>query len=383
MPASSVSVSFPASRYTEQRVEVLRVVQEEYKHDIAVYNIDNYNPGLPRYRSGTPVTISWSSGRENATFHGYVHHVAPAEGGMEVWCRGASSVLDNGLQVEYSRRTVPSVINEVARQINFDADVVPHGQVFDHVVTDGQRAWPVLAKYAQEIGYSFYAKNSRLLLHPRTQMTTRFAGQAPVLRAGSPGERGSLFDFTPRDGASQAGSHRHTNTLQGVDSRTGTPFSVRGGVAASVLGAKTYTPTGKAFHKDVVNTAAAARFRAIAMAENNRFHITATATADGSPRVHQTWPVLLAGVETPYVGLWFVKKVTHRIVPFEYLMELELGRDGLGTTVGVPDPRARRVVATRNNPQGRPKSSYPPTTMSAGRWRSQWSTASRTFRSGG
>lgn len=385
MATSTASVSFPAAGVFEGVVTGLRVVQEEYKHDIAIVTVPMAAPSRRHYRSDTPVTITWRQGRDAATFTGVVHHVEPSPAAssstVEVWCRGASEVFDNGLQQTWVNRTVPSVLNELARDYRFDADITPHGQVFDAMHADGGRTWDFMVARAKTIGYSLYAKNTRLLMHPRTAMVDKYASQAPVLRRGTQSDSGTLYEFAPVDGAAPPGKVRAATTLYGTNSRTGMSFATTGGPMEARLARTTALPRGQISLASQVTTPEEGRWHLAAMAENDRFNITATAVGLGNPRVHQTWPVLLSNVDDNYIGLWFVKKVTHILNQREYFMELDLGRDGIGSTVTIPDARARRVVATRANPQGRPKSAYPPTLMVNGQWRSQWSTASRVSKS--
>ena len=383
MAASSADISFPTARTTEPGVLEVKIVQEEYKHDLAIFRIPTAGAGKPQYRAGTPVVVNWSSDRNASTFYGYVNHVEQRSGARDtaVWCKGVSRNFENGLQADYRRRTATSVAGEIARQAHFDADITPHGRVFEALTATGNRAWDFLVANAKEVGYSLYAKNSRLLMHPRMQMVDRYRSQAPVftleLDGGVDVARGTLWDFHPIDGAAPPGSLRHNNVYRGINYWTGTPFAVVGGPAAGRLASKQYTATGTTYHNLSVSSPEEARWKAQAQAENDRFNLRATCVAQGAAQVHQTWPVILDGVNRQYQGVWFVHRVVHRIVPGEYVMELELGRDSFGTLGEVPDPRARRVVATRNTPAGRPKSAYPPTILSGGQWRAQWSAAGR------
>lgn len=386
MSDSQMLVEFPTHRITEDAVTSLRVIQEEFKHDIAVYTVPLRRAKRDIYATGTPVTITWSRDRDVATFHGYIHHTEPASGqleaGMTVYCKGAGMALESGSVSVYRKRTVPSVAAELARKFNFDADIVPHGQVFSTLASPGGRYWDFLVTRAKEIGYSFYCTNTRMQLHPRLHLVEKYESQAPLLEKGDIGERGSLFEFSPVDGSTPAGTVRSTTTLVGVNPRTGQAIQATGGPAAPKLGRKYPLPAGD--HQQtrvVINDPESARWKIQAMNEMSRFHVTATALADGAPLVHQTWPVILGGVvDEQYQGTWFVRKVTHIMnLEKDYLMELELGRDALETTSPLPDPRARRVVVTRANPQGRPKAAYPASVLSGEQWRSQWSAASRTF----
>lgn len=377
MPASSVSVTYPTMRAREATPLEVRIVQEEFKHDTAIVRVISTSK-KPQYRAGTSVLIEWATGRDRATFTGFVHHVEQHDSGLEVWCKASSTRFDSGLQTVYRYRTATSVAGEIARQLNFDVDITGHGRVFDSLTATGGRTWEFLIANAKEIGYSLYAKNTRLVMHPRLQMTTRFGSQAPVFYAGDEGDRGSLFRFDPIDGAQVPGKFRHANVFTGTDSRTGRPFRVVGQPASGQLAKTQYGTSGLTYHNLNVSTPTEARWKAKALAELDRFNMTAKVLTDGNPRVHQTWPVLLAGdIDGQYIGKWFVHRVVHRLVPREYTMEMELGRDSHGTSGVIPDPRARRVVATRNAPGGKPKSAYPPSVLVNGQWRAQWSSGAR------
>lgn len=380
MPASSVSVTFPGYGTREESPRGLRVVQEEYRHDVAIYSVPTSRKSYG-HSTGTPVKITWASGRGSSAFTGYVHHIEPSSSGTTtVWCRGASHVLDDGVQTTWRYRTVPAVVAEVSRTFNFDITAEPHGRVFETIVATGGPLWRTLVQYAQDIGYSFYATNTRLMIHQRLYNVRRYASEAPVLRSAPSRPEHSLLEFHPQDGHAPVGRRRANRVVQGIDRRTGHRFRVVGGVMPGELGRTMTLPNGTSYEEIGTSTPEEARWVLAAEAENERFNLIATAKAVGNARVHQTWPVIIAGTGASYEGLWFVRKVTHNITDPTYTMDLELGKDARGSSITIPEERARRVVDTRGNPQGRPKAVMPPTVLVNGRWQSQWSAASRTFR---
>lgn len=377
MSAYSASVRFPSIGDAEETLDDLQVVQEEYRHDIAIYTVPRRRKHT-LYRTGVPVAITWTRGRDRGSFLGYIHHTEPDSNPgstkIRVWCRGASQVLDNGVQYSFQNRTVTSVVSDIARRVGFDIEATPHGQVFDSVILNGV-LWTELVKHAKEIGYTFYASNTRLQLRPRNELVERHANIAPILQSAV-----SLYEFAPLNGASPPGQSRTHRTITGVDRRTGGRFQVTGGTAPSRMGPLSYLPTGTRYLEVGSSTPTDARWKLAAMAEMERYNIRATAMGEGHAAVSQTSPVILAGTEDDYLGVWFTHKVTHRMRGADYFMDLELGRDALGQNIEIPDARAKRVLVTRGNPQGRPKVVYPPTILSGGLWQSQWSAASRTFR---
>ena len=375
---SSASVRLPQAGISPA-VGNLRVVQQEYRHELAVFDVGS-NWESAAFRYGQPVSITWSEERDSASFYGYIHHVEPKVSTertfARVWCRGASTVMETGLQQVFLYRTVPTIVNEIARFLNFDVEAIPHGRVFDNITAPGGRLWDVLVTNAKEIGYSLYCRGTRLECHPRTYVLERDLAMAPLLTLG---KQENLFEFTPEDGPAPPGQDRVTRVVSGYDATTGARFNVRGGVAAGRMGRETAPPTGTHYSNTDARSPLEARWILDAIAENNRFNIHATANALGSPLVHATSPVLLNGVGTRYNGLWFVYKVTHYLGSSDYFMEMELGRDSVGNNITLPDPSAKRVLATRANPSGRPKAVYAPSVLVNGQWRSQWSAATRTF----
>ena len=357
----------------------LHIVQQEYRHDLAVFSVFS-NWESAAYRAGQPVSISWREERNSASFYGYIHHVEPKVSTTatyaRVWCRGASTIMEDGLQQVFHYRTVPTIVGEIARSLNFDVEAVPHGRVFDTITAPGGRLWDVLVSSAKDIGYSLYCLGTRLECHPRTYMLERDLASAPVLTLG---KQENLFEFTPEDGPAPPGQDRVLRVVSGYDYTTGARFNVTGGVASGRMGRESARTTGTHYSDTDARSPLEARWILDAIAENNRFNIHATATALGSALVHPTSPVLLNGVTDRYNGLWFVRKVTHQLGNTDYFMQLELGRDAVGNNTSIPDTRARRVLATRANPSGRPKAVYAPAVLVNGKWRSQWSAASRTF----
>lgn len=379
MPASSVRVAFPGLGVTDELPRGLRVIQEEYKHDVALYSVATSQKSYG-HRTGTPIKIEWAQGRGSSEFYGYVHHIEPqSDGTTTVWCRGASHVLDTGVQTTWKQRTVPSVVQEVSRSVNFDVTVEGHGQVFPDLAAAGDPLWRRLVEMAQDIGFSFYAKNTRLMLHSRLYNVRRLRGEAPVFYSAPTQRHHSLFEFAPQDGLAPVGMRRTNHVVQGLN-HAGRPFQVTGGVAKGELGRTMLLPQGTSYENIGRSTPEAARWVLAARAENNRFNVVATAKTAGDARVHQTWPIIIAGVGELYEGLWFVRRVVHNITDPTYTMEMELGKDAHGSSIAIPGARDRRVVDIRNNPQGRPKAVLSPTVLANGRWQAQWSAATRTFR---
>lgn len=375
---SSASVRLPQAGVSPP-VSNLRVVQEEYRHELAVFDVTT-NWESAAFRYGQPVVVTWTEERDSATFYGYIHHVEPKVSTertiARVWCRGASTVMETGLQQVFRDRTVPTIVSEIARFLNFDVEAIPHGRIFDTITAPGGRMWDVLVSSAKDIGYSLYCMGTRMECHPRTYMLERDFALAPLLTLG---KQESLFEFTPEDGPAPAGQDRPIRVVSGYNAATGARFNVSGGVAAGRMGSETAPTFGTHYSNTDARSPLEARWILDAIAENNRFNVRATANALGSPLVHATSPVLLSGVGNRYNGLWFVHKVTHLLGSSDYFMEMELGRDSVGNNITLPDPSAKRVLATRTNPSGRPKAVYAPSVLVNGRWRSQWSAATRTF----
>lgn len=381
MLASSVSVGLPTLGQVEQDLQEVEVIQEEYRHEVASYLLPRAST-TRKYRSGTPVTMTWVREREASTFFGYVHHVE-TEGLdtqlMRVWCKAASTVFDNGAQYVYQYRTAPQIISEIARSMGFNAAVEPHGRVFDRVELNSDRVWDQCVELGKEIGYSFYVVGTTVFFHPRLHRVNAEAGIAPVLRYGTYQGGASMTSFTPMVGAAMPGQDRRHNVLTGVDPRTGYYFQVEGGVAAGELGRTMYNAAGKRYRNVGTMTPLEARWKLHAMAENQRFNVAATATAKGSPKVRPTSPVQLDAVDEAYEGLWFVRKVAHRVLPGGYIMDLDLGRDAVGTTGKPYGGRGIRPVALRGSLYGRPRAVEAPPVLVNDQWRSQWTTASRSF----
>jgi phage protein D len=358
--ATKFLVTFPQSNLDAVVTPTnIRVIQRPLSHDIAVMDII----GGERYRGllgGAPVSIDWSNQSGSANFRGYVYrldpHYEPGKYRTTVICVAASYPLMNMGQNVWVGVTAPDVVRSIAFQHGLDVDVDEHPRVYGQVAQAGKSYWQVLVQLAEETGYVLRVEGSTLVFRSRESLTAFFRPISPALDfvlSTSPTLRmhGEVQEFHIKAGSynPEVGAYNASRSSSGVDPRTGA-------LRASASDPTSYRVSDSPLFSEalvdrVINSTLEADVAVESAHEQNRFATSATMNTLGQPYFAPERMVYLRGLESAFTGYWTLRSVTHEISARNYRCAVEVGTDGLGSTLHITGEMAQSPASRASRAQ--------------------------------
>lgn len=347
---ASISAYFPLSDMSGKALlSGARLEFEQYSHDVYVLmyvgELNHFNDSL---RTGTPVHLTIESEYGSTVLLAYVHHIGVTTGDpvhghtvSTLYCVGSSYPLKQLGNDTWVNKSVSQMVKEIARRFSFAADV---DDSFDYVISSYLQAnrsyWEVLRELAVEYGALLKVEGTTLRFLRPVKATQRWSTSAPLLtrvpsRENLASVAGTPFtDFTLLSGQLMTGDHswQSNKVLTGVDVSTGRMFTSTNTADGLSRTSDTISPFD---HLMSLPSSSMQEAQALAQgaANRDRHPNSATVTSTGNPFVVSDKPVFLQGVGASD-GIWTVKKAHHDIGAYgSYTMILELGSDGLGTSV--------------------------------------------------
>ena len=345
---TSISIDFPLSEGTPEtalkgQVEIL---QTSTGHDVVMIRYTGTIEYLNfKYRTGAPVKITWNNRYGSSTFVGYVHHLRPVfDTDMvktDIVCIGASFSMLKTQQRSWQDMTASGIVKQIVEEHGLEPIVEFHPRIYKNFNQTGNSDWSVLRTLSKDTGYVLNCDETSVYFVSRQKFREHFKPMAQTfnyMRGGPMGYRMSdVFSFKPivGDYTPESGGINAERTTFSYDSSNGESYKTIGKLDTFASKRSMFsTPSLR-----VSSTPAEAEAILAGKLEENRFVHRATALTVGSPAVAPERLVYLKGVPHPYGGYWTVLKVKHVLRdPANYLMELELGSDGVvGETEPPPD----------------------------------------------
>lgn len=314
----------------------------EYRHDVAMITVPVDTPDAGRYVSGRPLSIAWgNSVQRSDNWYGYINHVEPLyselgdEPRLQVYCIGATRVFRGENSKQWKSRTIPQVITDIASKKRFRVESDPHTTVWPTLTQHGESDWKFMVGLAQRIGYTLTSVGTTLQLRKRSTSMKNDGLAIPVL---SP----SLFTLnelkTSYGATSPQGGDLAMREVWGVDMRRNQPIYKKQSPPSPKFGTASAEPVhNRIVTGHVASSLAEASAKLEGLAEANRLYISGAATAPGNVRVRAGALVFVKDVSLADWGFWFVKGVEHTIQGHDHTMEIDLGRDSVGSD-RVTDP---------------------------------------------
>lgn len=370
-PNNALPFSSSAKFYGTQQPTIypnsIRIVQEEFRHDMVVLDFWADDVNSDSYQSGMPVSISYGRRGLHRSFYGYVNHTSRTNNALSgtdlmgrnsttVYCVGASWPMKQRGTQSWTGYTATQVIKEIADLFNLDADIIDDTTVWPVLHMTGQTFWQFCCGLAERIGYTFYVSGMRLVFKPRRTDPTNIRGN--VTWYDYRADPASLSIFVPTLGStSPEGGELATRQLAGIDPRTGNAIFAQqsGSPQSSILGSLIDAPVFTRTRHDSVLSLAEANAKMSGAGSHNQLYLAAQAHGAGNSLVSQGSLVYVANANGSQNGMWFVKKADHLLTATNYTMDLELGRDSLG---------AAQYIAGSSVPENLPSAS-----LSSNVWR--------------
>lgn len=377
----------PGAKPVQPPVEI-RVIQAEYKHEIAVLTYQFDAKLKERCERGLPVRVRYGWNADPAELFGVVHHVVaerPENGSvvrfMRVVVIGATDPLNAPAANQYRSIRVDAMISDLVRTLGYSALVEKHNYVWPLLQQTHQSSWAFLVACAQKIGYTLYARNTDIRCHSRA---IRYAGAVGFRDAGAPNAanaRHIVHSFNLVQGETLAqGAQKRRRIAYGVNDQN----ALFGTVLAdqeNLSGAAVTRTMLDSYSLTAARSIAEAEAELAAEQERNRHYIEAKARVGGHAALHPSRAVRLVGLDAQNDGFWYTTRAEHVMTQKTYRVDLNLGRDSYGDvgtqTVRPADPRdtsGRTVVhngLTTRTTQGNVNRSAPDTRWDATnkRWR--------------
>lgn len=380
----------PLLNRNSKAVMSMRLIQKEYHHDMVEVVLRGEHDDLTEFRTGSPVRIDFGRyPKQEDAFFGYLNHVEPVVDRehpelssrlTKVLCIGASYVMKQPITGVFTNRTAQGVVLDVAQQFLFTADI-PFANidiVFPSLSCPGHTAWAFCSETAKKAGLVFYCNKTEARMYDPLVTLHRFDRFLPTFyhRDSFPNTDSIIrFEVESGDYFPQARRHLAKRLAYGVNSRTGEMVFAtnEGAPGAQKLARNAPTPQFSKYETGlVVGDQYIAAQRLDAEANQNRFHVQATAEVIGDPNVHQGAIVVMEGLGDKHSGLWYVHEAVHNVSFERYSTSLVLGRDSEYDDGVRPGPPVN-VVRTRFDPFDQQQvRETPPSVLVNNVWRSAW-----------
>ena len=355
-----VDVSFSSMRPYSQPF-AMRLVQKEYKHDVALLSIYNDNSDAKRYVSGSPVMVTYGFVPTLRVFYGYVNHVdqQSVPGGKTreerassvATCVGASFPLKDAANKAWISHTSPQVARDIASQFRLNPSIEDHSFVWPSLKQAGRSYWAFLVYLAQRIGFVVYCTGIQLHFHERDTNPTSLTGAVP-LYDGRDAARVKQFRIS-MGSESPLGGRLAARQYDAMDPLSGNLYTLTdsGVPSGKTLGATTVIPLFTEIQHDLQGSSLAQSQAVLdGKVAYNKLFVQASAVITGDARITQGMLIYLKNTPNSQDGLWYVLEADHRLEHGRYLTYLTLGRESIDSTqtyafssTFAPQPTARLV----------------------------------------
>lgn len=336
---TSTTIEFPLSEGAPDNAlkGQVEILQTSAGHDVVMIRYTGTIDFLNfKYRTGTPVKITWSNRYGSSVFAGYVHHLRPIfDTDMmktDIVCIGASFSMLKPQQRSWQEVTASTIATQIIQEHGLEPIVESHPRIYKTFNQAGNSDWSVLRTLSKDTGYVLNCDETSVYFVSRDKFREHFKPMAQAfsyVRGGAMGYRLSdVFYFKPivGDHTPESGGLNAERSVFSYNPEDGDYFKATGKL--DTFASKRSIFSSPSFR--VALSPAEAESLLSGKLEENRFVHQATALVVGSPAVSPERLVYLSGVPHPYGGYWTVLKVKHVIRdPANYLMELQLGSDGV------------------------------------------------------
>ena len=184
-PFADVSFARTAARLRPRRVRVMRY---EYGHEVAVVRVREPEISAVRYRSDTPVRLTWGSAPNLLSrFVGYVHHIE-ADTGIEedrvplvdVYLVSATRAAFGDRARSWAHARTDQLVRQAARELRLGHWAQKSRRVLTNVMQHGD-TWEFLAEKAREEGMVLYAEGATIYLVDPARVLELEGPTAPIL----------------------------------------------------------------------------------------------------------------------------------------------------------------------------------------------------------
>ena len=320
-------ISFPLTPLQNVDVSTLKVLRHEYQMDTARVSLDvSYNDINQNVGAGSPLIIRWGSQLRFDEFVGYVHSFRPSINAItkstEIIAISAAYPMFNETGRTYTNVGIHNVAQEIANDYRFQVETDPHPYVHDQILQKGDSDWGLLARLADQWGYTLLMDGVTLVFRPLADVLEenyRYSSFGKTSLMGTLDPRANIINF--EESYSATGRDPLTTTgLLGVD-----PISVQTVSQGDIV------PIEGVF-SEIDNTKSVTsnlegELRASGVTTSRQFPYEAKATFRAAYR-KKPFDAYRIHNDGKY-KTWIIRSVEHNVTGGDYLCEMTLGSDGL------------------------------------------------------
>ena len=348
------SVKFPDfPSFTAVPYEI-EIHQKRKHHDVFILKYQMlttfFFKGL---KTGTTVQLNWkTSSPATGKLVGYVTSVKKTKASqfnqeIEITCVAGSFPLKNTAANVWVSKTVPEVVQDIAKKTKMKAVVSSHSTRYGQLAQHGLSYWEYLVELSHTVGYGLWIDGTTIYMRSVDDILKNPMGTMPKLffenqyapPFHAPIER-TLDRFEPiaSDYAEGMGPLRRDKSIAGVDPITGKVYNA----SSSPKSAKSlrvnqaqvlFQEQGSTM---VVNNQQAATNLAKAKSEDARLTTFAHWSGQGDPRLKPYNLTEVEGIDDTHDGVWVVASCKHTISKTgSYVCSGTLMADGNGPAKSV------------------------------------------------
>lgn len=358
MLATYVDVRLPFNSYANlPKVQTVTLHRRAFQHEMLQITTRNTTGNQAKLRTGDPVQALLRGQGDNPTnFYGYVENCREdksIDGGdqsyrrFQVLCVGATWPMKAQKSRSWTNTTVAAVAKQIIGEYNLTADVEDSNIVLPYIAQTNESDWAFLCRIAKQFGYVVYPEGVTVHFNTWDRFAQHKRSTARILRFRDrmSGRRGQIRKFKPviSETSPQPEGQRGQRTIQGVDPRTGAPWSFQHdgfpNQPTRVAASEAVFATRAVIAAD---SAQEAQARLEGSQEALRWQHRAKAEVDGYSDTFPSSMVYLDGLQSEYDGYWTVLGCSLHwdTLSSDFRMDVELGTDAVGASVvGAPDPR--------------------------------------------
>lgn len=359
-------ITFPTFSATRPvQPSLVQLVQRQGAHEILTLEFRNTLPSwMLSVKTGIPVKLEWSQGRQSNTWVGYVSFISKESSAqrsqpMTIRCVGASFVLKQSVQRVFRNKTIQDVARQIAQEngMSFVGDSIPNEVRYEQLVIAGESYWEWLQLNASYIGCVVYVTGTRMFFKRITSLINLGSTNVPILQmwdtaipstAVGVDRTLSYFKIISGEYVEGKAEPRSQKISGGVDPLSGRAFYAKATPKKS-REALRKTVSDVLFDDPITNRVVHGPTMARSIAEGAaflaQFSVPAKAIGQGDPRIKPYFPVYIDGTGTDSDGYWMVEEAIHEFhISGEYRVKLRLLTDGLGANKTSPYRQATANV---------------------------------------
>jgi phage protein D len=363
---TSFNVRYPTLPILNVQPRRIDIYQKQYHHDIVTLEYSAVSTlWFENLHTGVPIAFSWTQNTITKYFVGYVSSVTKVDApqrqtSMTVMAIGTSFLLKERATRVFNDSTIPEAVQTIVEEHGFNFIGDAHGVRFKQLIIPGMSYWSWITEQASKIGFGVVVDGPNFMFRSIDKLIDQSFSATPILSMGNKtvpfnsqflDRTLDMLTVVNGDNIETGTNYRTIKNVGGVDPVTSTTFLSSSSPEETGVNLRSNSSgvLFKEYRSDkVANTKIMADAEASGAAQNARFNLPATATAQGDPRIRPFSTVFVSGTGDKTDGYWFVMEAHHMLHKIgDYMMDLVIATDGSEETKETPfRSRGTSIIGT-------------------------------------